>query len=542
MGGQDDLAAAGTATSSRDDVRGASDASDPTSPRRRRPWLLPALLAALLYAHTLGGTWVYDDLFHARDDARLRDPGGWRQYLTEGYVPGGVDRLWRPLVSLSYAVQWKLGGGRAWPFHLVNVLLHAAATGLVAELARRLSRSDRVAVIAGLLFAAHPVHVEGVAYIVGRADTLCAVGVLGAMVLMLAPMTTPRALAIGACVAVAVLSKEQGLLLPPMLAALWFVRPRVVGVVPADRAAGRLLIVLLLFGVSAYVAYREHILRWYWETNLLDYATQPMIRSELRDRALIPIALLGRAVGLVAAPIELSPEYGLAVITSRQERGDPYLYVGVAALIGVLVMTLLAWRRRAWTVQFLLFCAGLTYFMVANVKLIGVVFAERLLYVPSAFALILAAMGLARLPGRAVGVVVAVLVVAWGVRTATYAARWNDRLTFYEKSVADQPRSARLRVLLANELIARGELDRARRVIDEGLDVAPDYWKLWVVAARIAVEQGRMMGVPRMIDRAWELQPFPPDVLFVEDLFNRRRSMPGATTAPGTRPATTLPG
>ena len=43
-----------------------------------------------------------------------------------------------------------------------------------------------IPVIAGLLFAAHPVHVEGVAYIVGRADTLCAVGMLSAMVLMLA--------------------------------------------------------------------------------------------------------------------------------------------------------------------------------------------------------------------------------------------------------------------------------------------------------------------------------------------------------------------
>jgi hypothetical protein len=522
----------------RDDARGVSDATDHSPPRRHWPWLVPAALAALLYVHTLGGTWIYDDLFHARDDARLREPGGWRHYLSEGYVPGGVDRLWRPLVSLSYMVQWKLGGGRAWPFHLVNVLLHAAASGLVAELARRLTRSNRVAVIAGLLFAAHPAHVEGVAYIVGRADTLCTVGMLGAMVLMLAPMSTGRALAILGCAAVAVLSKEHGLLLPPMLAALWFVRPRVVAVGPSDRAAGRLMVVVLLFGLSAYVVYREHILPWYWETNLLDYATQPMIRSGARDRALIPVALLGRAIGLMVAPVKLSPEYGLAVITSRQELTDPYFYVGAAGLLAVVGLAIAAWRRRAWTVLFLLFCGGLTYLMVANVKLIGVVFAERLLYVPSAFVLILVAMALARLPGRAIGIAVALLVVAWGVRTVTYAARWNDRLAFYERSVAEQPRSARLRVLLGYELIARGEFERARRLIDEGLEIAPDYWKLWIVAARIAVEQGRMMGVIRMIDRAWELQPYPPDVLFVEDLFNKRRATTGATSAPGTGPTT----
>src|SRR5258706_13617174 len=142
------------------------------SPHNVRQWLpaaLGAALAVILYAHTLWGTWIYDDLFHAYQDPRLGDVHLWPQYLTDAYAPSGVDRLWRPLVSLSYAVQWKLSGDRAWPFHAVNILLHAAASALVAELARRLAQRRAVAVLAGLLFAAHPLHVEGVAYIVGRA-------------------------------------------------------------------------------------------------------------------------------------------------------------------------------------------------------------------------------------------------------------------------------------------------------------------------------------------------------------------------------------
>jgi hypothetical protein len=495
--------------------------------------MISAALALVLYAHTLGGTWVYDDRFHAHDDPRLHEPGGWEEYLTDGYVPGGVDHLWRPLVSLSYWAQWKLTGERAWPFHLVNILLHAAASALVAEFARRLCRSDRIGAIAGLLFAAHPVHVEGVAYLVGRAESLCAIGTLGALTLMLAPLTPRRMLAIVACVAAAVLSKEQGLLLPPMLAAVWWWRRRASSPTPipaSEHAAARLLVVILLFGLSAYVVYREHILPWYWDTKLLDYATQPMIRSDPRDRALIPVALLGRAVALLAAPVKLAPEYGLAVITPQQSLRDPYLYVGAVAIVTALAATVLAWRRRSRTVLLLLFCAALTYFMVSNVKIIGVVFAERLLYLPSAFVLILLAMAIDRLPRRGAAAIVALLVLAWGIRTVTYAARWNDRLTFYERSVEENPRSVRLRVLLANELIARGDLDAARRAIDGGLDVAPDYWKLWVVAARIAIEQGRLTQVPAMIDRAWELNPFPPEVNAVEDLLSKRRGPLGATT------------
>jgi hypothetical protein len=503
-----------------------------------RPWLpaaCAAALAILLYAHTLAGTWIYDDRFHAHDDPRLADVSKWREYLTDGYYPGGVDHLWRPLVSLSYAVQWKLGGaGRAWPFHLVNVLLHAGASALVAELARRLTCKNCVATIAGLLFAAHPVHVEAVAYIVGRADSACAVGTLGAMVLFLRPLSTRCALAVFACVLVALLSKEQGLLVPLMLLALWRFRRGRFEPTPSDARAARLLLVLVVFTLAVYIAYREHILPWYWEISLLDVGTQPMVVSGPRDRALIPLALLGRAVGLLLLPLKLAPEYGLAVITAHQSLADPYLYAGALSLVVTMIGAAIACRRHARVVLFLLFCAALAYLMVANVKLIGVVFAERLLYLPSAFVLILIAMGLSRLPGR-IGCTLAVLLVAaWGVRGWTYAAHWRDRLSFYERSVRENPASVRLRVLLATELIERRRFDDANVVVTQGLRTVPEYWGLWSMAARIAIEQGRLDDADAAIRRAWERRPFIPELLGLQERLDDLRRAP--TTRPGSSP------
>jgi len=493
---------------------------------------LAAGLAIALYAHTLGGTWIYDDLFHARDDPRLSDFHLWRFYLTEGYAPDGVDHLWRPLVSLSYAVQWKLTGDRAWPFHLVNVLLHAGASALVAEFARRLTRSITAALIAGLLFAAHPLHVEVVSYIVGRAESACAVGTLGALVLALRPLSIGRALAIFACFLMAIFSKEQGLLLPLMLAALWPIRSRLLERKESDPAPAKLLLLLIVFSLAAYIVYREHILPWYWETNLLEYGTQPMIRSGAADRALIPVALLGRAMALLVLPLKLSPEYGISVITPHQSLRDPYLYIGLASVLVVFVGAWLALRRRAATILFLLLSAAMTYFMVSNVKLIGVVFAERLLYLPSAFVLILAAMAMARLPLRAATAITALLLIGWGIRTTTYAGRWNDRLTLYEKSVEEFPKAARMRILLAGELIRRGQLDRAREVAERGAELAPDYWKIWIVCAQVALAQGRFDDAQALLRRAWNLDPYIPVVDEVQSaLLNAR-----AATPPTTRP------
>src|SRR5213075_450567 len=95
---------------------------------------------------------------------------------------------------------------------------------LVAELARRLS-GPRVALAAGLLFAAHPIHVEAVANVVGRAELMCALGTLGALVLLLHPSRSPlrfgQTLAIAVCFLGALLSKEQGMLVPLLLAVAW---------------------------------------------------------------------------------------------------------------------------------------------------------------------------------------------------------------------------------------------------------------------------------------------------------------------------------
>lgn len=50
------------------------------------------------------------------------------------------------------------------------MLLHCLATGLVVKIARHLLQSKCGTIVAGTLFASHPIHTESVASIVGRAD------------------------------------------------------------------------------------------------------------------------------------------------------------------------------------------------------------------------------------------------------------------------------------------------------------------------------------------------------------------------------------
>jgi hypothetical protein len=481
------------------------------------PATFSAALALALYAVTLGGKYIYDDEVIIRLDERVQHPNLWRQFWTHDYFNGAIDNLYRPLVSQSYGLQWWLHGDRPWAFHLVNLLLHAGVSALVAEFARRLV-NWRVGLIAGLLFAAHPVHSEAVAGIVGRAELACAAGMIGAMVLFLKrPMTTPRAVAIFCLCLVALLSKEQGMLMPALLVVLLPVRRALpankIEFTPPQRYAERqamlLVFALVIWSVGGLIVLREQVLhlKFEWDRGFLDIAMQPMILSPPLDRWLIPLALLGRYFQLLVVPAKLSIDYGLTVVGPTIARDDPYLWLGAAVSAACLIGLCVSVARRKWTTVFCLVAMALTYSMASNVVIIAAIFGERLMYLPSVFFLILIAMAMARLPAKARGILLVVLLAAASIRTYSYVRRWNDRDAFYEYAIQEQPKSLKIHLLVAETEYEKNQLAQARQAIDDAVALYPDYWELWKMYALIDAKTGDWDKAAADWKRTFDLHP-----------------------------------
>ena len=159
----------------------------PDGRSRAKSWpLLPVAAAAAAFifgtpAH-LAGPLLYDD-----KAAILRNP------VVVGAVPlarvWAVDfwgenelhhasshKSWRPLVTLSYRANYAWHGAQPFGYHLVNCILHVCVSALVEPTARA-AFGDEYRLAAGLsaiLFAVHPVHVEAVQNIVGRAELMMA--------------------------------------------------------------------------------------------------------------------------------------------------------------------------------------------------------------------------------------------------------------------------------------------------------------------------------------------------------------------------------
>jgi hypothetical protein len=519
-------------------------------PRRYRPALLAAIAALALYAITLKGTYIEDDVIAIREDPRLYEPGQWRRLLREEYwYQGSVDHLYRPLVSLSYALQWHLTGDNPLPFHAVNWLLNAAVAAMVAEMARRLAgpaSSDGPAYLAGVLFGVHPIHVEAVAGIVGRAEMMCALGILGTIILLLRPrpITVGRALAVVVCLAFAIFSKEQGMLLPLLLLLL----PLSLGIDrpmnERERRAVMWLVVLVCWFTAAYVVWREWKFKFEWEIYFMDFSEQPMVRCSPFDRLLMPFVLLGHYAQLLVFPIHLSIDYGGRVIGWVVRRNDPYLYAGVAvacgyiATVGALIVRGPRLSRTSRSILFCLLAAGALYGMVGNiVSLIGTNFGERLMYLPSMFLCVAAGFALMRLPRKVMLVFATIAIGLGSVRTVTYAREWNHRLRFYEISSQRQPMSVRLHMLVAVESLGRDRLAEAAAADRAGRQSLPDYADVWIQSAQIAIAEHQFDEADRDLDEAMSLFPSPKVLGWRAEVAKARLAWKaGTSTKPGTQP------
>ncbi|KAG7225729.1 hypothetical protein INR49_012315 [Caranx melampygus] len=90
----------------------------------------------------------------------------WGTLLTHS----GSHKSFRPLCTLSFRLNYTLHALHPWGYHLLNVVLHGLVTALFTAFSRPLLGGGLWSLLAGLLFASHPVHTEAVAGVVGRAD------------------------------------------------------------------------------------------------------------------------------------------------------------------------------------------------------------------------------------------------------------------------------------------------------------------------------------------------------------------------------------
>lgn len=156
---------------------------------RRSPWIYALVIAAcalialfVVYRPALGGPFVFDD-----NTLVFRDPN----------VAARSFRGWligvRPLLMISFWMNYRVWGEEPYSYHVFNVLFHFVNSILVYLFARKFLgwsgtdgfRREVLAVFAGGLFLLHPLQTESVSYVASRSEALSILFCYGAFALFL---------------------------------------------------------------------------------------------------------------------------------------------------------------------------------------------------------------------------------------------------------------------------------------------------------------------------------------------------------------------
>jgi hypothetical protein len=394
--------------------------------------LAPALLAILVYVNALANGYAIDDEPIVLHNPAVHGLGSLRQVLLGPWWPGSHAH-YRPVALLGFALQWAVHGNAPGAFHAANLLLHAAAVALLAAMLLRLDAGAWAAGLGAAVFAVHPVHAEAVANLVGRAELLAAVFYLGACVVYLGAtrLTPGRTAAVAGLMLLALGSKEMAVTLPGALLVLDALRTR------GERTGiARLLhrnrgvLAALAATLAAYL-----LLRWVVLGGVLGESGAAYLAPLGTVRRLALAARLWpEYLRLLLWPADLSAEWAPATLNVPRWN-ERAVWASLALVAALAAVAAAMWNRQRWASAAVLWLA-VTVFPVSQVAFpVGVMLAERTLYLPSAaLALLVAPLVAARL--REAGDTRRMVLGAAAVVLALGAARTWMRTPVWRSSAA----------------------------------------------------------------------------------------------------------
>ena len=492
-------------------------------------------ICLLAYWNSLRAGFLLDNQSIILQDTRLRavDWNSVRNIFTFNYWwPTFESDLFRPLTTLTYWFNYSVMGNGENPggYHAVNLLLHWVNVVLAFSLVRAITRRQWVALFAAAVIATHPLTVESVTNVVGRADLLAGLSILGGLVVYRQFLKAPERQkpawlgALGATYLAGVFCKESAVVLPALMLLHDIAVPPVEEPpVPApDERPGRAVpqasrrqaaaggagrLAAELHGTDAC---RPVVRAWPAYLSLLPGAAalllarwamfhnSPIFAQNGADN---PIAIAGFWTGLMTAvkvagyylalfiwPATLSCDYSYNQITlfgwTLASGQDLHAWLALVALAGLLAAAIVAWRRDRAVLFFLGF-AAITFLPTANVLFpIGTIMAERLMYAPlaglaAALALALAAVGQRLLGSRpdnarriwpiAGGVAGAIVITALTARTIVRNDDWTSSLQLWTSAARATPNNYKAYRALASAIM---ESDASGARVDEALETA----------------------------------------------------------------------
>lgn len=349
--------------------------------------LIIAILAIAIYSNTLKNGFVYDDKYTIVNNTLIKSFDNLPLLLDKtAYFSRSEEITYRPVVTLTYFIDFKLYGLSPWGYHLTNIIIHAINGILLYRLLVLLIRPSEARLftnpfIISLMFVIQPILAEAVNAVSFREDllvflfytaTLSLYIVIRSSQTLIKRPASVKWLYLMSCVtySLALLSKEMAITLPAIIWCYEWIYSR-------DNKDKKLALMLFNRYLLGYIAI-IFIYIYLWHYHFANPLKETIPTGRALERFLTIPWLILNYIKLFLFPLSLSAAYE---VTTVRDYFSPQFLVPLFIVFLLLVTAFILRVKREISFGILLFIITLS--PVYNIIPIASPFAERYLYLPT---------------------------------------------------------------------------------------------------------------------------------------------------------------
>ncbi|KAH3756693.1 protein O-mannosyl-transferase TMTC3 [Pelomyxa schiedti] len=409
-------------------------------------------------------------------------------------------------------------------FRFWNVMFHALVCITVYLFSLYMFPGDSLtAFLSAVLFSAHPIHVEAVSGIVGRAEILCALFCLLSF-FTYEKCTKPGIRGCGwfmismVLCSAAFFSKETGLSVLPFLLCYDLLET----FTHSNSGYAVFCFVCRCFTCSIWglmlLILRKSV-TLFMAPNNLRHLENPLITLSGSTLWLNIGLLHSKYLQLLVLPLKLSPDYSFNCLPLVDTWLDVKNIISVGIYSFAIITTLICLRKlehgRVWLLLLAWFCTF--FFPASNILFFpGTFIGERLLYLPSISFCVAASklfsycwnksssFSFSKLFRLLEVLSIVLLLSFYGITTLQYNDTWNNDATLFAKALEVCPNSAKVHFILGRHAFEKEEYSLAIKYNERALEIEPLYCEVYYSIGVSRLRSGQVVEGLELIKRGFD--------------------------------------
>ena len=431
------------------------------------PYVILSFLSVIVFCNTLSNGFVYDDSVTIVNNNLIKSWENFPTLFSFNYFILSGELSYRPLVTLTYFIDYALWGLNPVGFHLTNMFLQTANTLLFYLFLKRITRTNTLAFFTSALFTVHPILTETVNCISYREDLLAALFFLVAFHVFLKINET----SLSRCrfflyygwslfsYLLSLFSKEMAVTFPILLILFdIFYSP-----------LGNLRQTLLKRLKGVYIGYFS-LTGFYLFIQFVVFRHVYVRLEQAKQSLWVMLKVLASYVKLLFLPFGLNADYVVPSVTTG-------IGALVISLFFIATVTIIIIRLRKSSQRYGFFIAWFFIMLlpVSNIIPIGNIMAERYLYLPvMGFLGLIGILIRNYIPKRRIATIgYGIVILVLGMVSIYRNEIWRDELSLWYATSKREPGSARAHHNIGVVHSAKGFYEYAEYEYKKTLEINP---------------------------------------------------------------------